>query len=144
MKKMISAILAAVLAFASVGAFAEGVTVTLNGEALGFDTEPIIEEGRVLVPMRAIFEALGFTVEWEGDAGSALALRSDRAIITAVDKARLLILTDELKAVDTDIPTRLVDGTTLVPVRAVSEGAGCSVDWDDETKTVIINEKQLL
>ena len=141
MKKMISAILAAVLAFASVGAFAEGVTVTLNGEALGFDTEPIIEEGRVLVPMRAIFEALGFTVEWEGDASSALALRSDRAIITAVDKARLLILTDELKAVDTDVPTRLVDGTTLVPVRAVSEGAGCSVDWDGETKTVIINEK---
>lgn len=41
------------------------VTVTVNGDAIYFDVEPFIENGRVLVPARAIMEALGAEVSWD-------------------------------------------------------------------------------
>ena len=43
------------------------ITVTVEGSALTFDQSPIILNGRTLVPLRAIAEALNFNVEWDGD-----------------------------------------------------------------------------
>jgi hypothetical protein len=40
--------------------------------------------------------------------------------------------------VEIDVPAMITDDRTFVPVRAVSESFGCDVDWDGETKTVII------
>ncbi len=47
----------------SVPAYAE-ISVTINGDKLSFDVPPVIENGRTLVPVRVIFEALGAEVTY--------------------------------------------------------------------------------
>lgn len=70
MKKIVSIMLMLTmlcLATAVFGAEADvsdKITVTMNGEAMEFDVEPVMENDRVLVPFRAIFEALGCNVTY--------------------------------------------------------------------------------
>lgn len=49
-----------------ISGYAEGIKVTLNGEQIQFDQPPVVINDRTLVPVRAIFEAMGCTVLWDG------------------------------------------------------------------------------
>ncbi|MBQ7794743.1 MAG: hypothetical protein IJ366_09550 [Clostridia bacterium] len=70
MKKIICILLAIVAQLSFLTVFAENenseITVLLNGSVLEFDQKPIIQDGRTLVPMRAIFEAMKCDVKWGG------------------------------------------------------------------------------
>lgn len=145
-KKIIALTVAAmtVLGAASLPAAAddEPVTVIINGEALVIpegDTQPYIEEGRTLVPMRAIFEALGAYINWDGDTKTVVSYDpiSDVSITMQVDSATIFV---GETPVELDVPARLVNDRTVVPVRAVSEGMHSQVDWDENTRTVTITK----
>ncbi len=147
MNKKIIALTAAamtVLGAASLPAAAddEPVTVIINGEALVIpegDTQPYIEEGRTLVPMRAIFEALGAYINWDQDTKTVVSYDpiSDVSITMQVDSATIFV---GETPVELDVPARLVNDRTVVPVRAVSEGMHSQVDWDENTRTVTITK----
>ena len=96
-----------------------------------------MENDRTLVPFRAIFEALGATVEWEP---STQTVTSTRGATTV----KLNIGDDKLykngSAVTIDTPARLVKDYTMVPVRAVVEAFDATVDWNGENRTVTITE----
>lgn len=139
MKKILSVVIFVFVISFSFMAFAEDVTVTLDGEALSFDVEPVIIDGRVMVPMRTIFEALGFSVDWDAEISTVKALRDDRAIVITIDENYLFVITDKLNVTELDVPARLIDSRTLVPVRAVSEGACCEVNWNNDSRMVEIS-----
>ena len=67
-KKILSIILSVIMLCGTVTAFpqtsSDKVTVTMDGQEMEFDVQPVIENGRTLVPMRAIFEALGCAVTY--------------------------------------------------------------------------------
>ncbi len=111
------------------------ITVFLDGEQLTFDVDPVLESGRTLVPMRAIFEALGAKVEWDDVTWTAIATKGDTKIEITIDSNKML---KNGEVVELDVPARLIDSRTLVPVRAVSEGMGANVNWDDVLWQVII------
>ena len=145
-KKIIALTVAAmtVLGAASLPAAAddEPVTVIINGEALVIpegDTQPYIEEGRTLVPMRAIFEALGAYINWDQDTKTVVSYDpiSDVSITMQVDSATIFV---GETPIELDVPARLVNDRTVVPVRAVSEGMHSQVDWDENTRTVTITK----
>ena len=145
-KKIIALTVAAmtVLGAASLPAAAddEPVTVIINGEALVIpegDTQPYIEEGRTLVPMRAIFEALGAYINWDQDTKTVVSYDpiSDVSITMQVDSATIFV---GETPIELDVPARLVNDRTVVPVRAVSEGMHSRVDWDESTRTVTITK----
>lgn len=119
-------------------AFADGempITVVVDGSQIQFDVEPVIEEGRTLVPMRFIFEALGAEVTWQEETRTATATSGERAIVITVDDSNML---KDGETVVLDVPARLIDGRTLVPVRAVSEGMGARVVWNEGTRRIDI------
>lgn len=115
----------------------EVITVLLNGEALTFDQPPIILDGRTLVPLRAIFEKLGASVEWDDAAQTVTAEKDGIKIVLqiGINEMKIGAFTKVL-----DVPAQLVNNRTLVPVRAVSEAFNCSVDWVEETQTVLITK----
>ena len=115
------------------------ITVFLNGTQLVFDVQPTLENGRTLVPMRAIFEALGAEVSWDNETFTAVAVKDNTIIAMTVDD-NILFKNGEVTVLD--VPARLVDGRTLVPVRAVSEGLGADVQWDNENWIVNITTKK--
>jgi len=113
------------------------IKVLVNGTALTFDQPPIIENGRTLVPLRAIFEALGATVEWEQSTQTVTAVRGDTTIILKIGDA---FLTKDGARIALDVPGKLVGGRTLVPARAIAESFGAAVGWDQATRTVTITD----
>lgn len=111
------------------------VTVLMNGDPLRFDQPPIIDNGRVMVPIRAIFEALGYSVTWDQATQTGTASNGTNTIrVTVSDPA----ITYSGGTYHCDVPPKNIAGRILVPIRAISESAGCTVDWHSTTKTVTI------
>lgn len=147
MKKTISLfiILALMLTMITTSAFAaeKGVSVTVNGQKIEFLQAPINDNGTTFVPIRSILEALGQNVTW--DQGSMTATAEDKAIglVTKINTKSTIVETTQNGVERTYVmPTmpKLVNGTTLVPVRAVSEIFTKNVGWDQKTSTVIITD----
>ena len=113
----------------------DNVTVTLNGQAISFDQPPIIVDSRTLVPLRAIFEAMGAEVEWIQASQTVTAAKDDIAISLQIGSNKLY---KNGEVIELDVPAQVVNERTLVPVRAISEAFGAEVDWDNDTRTVII------
>lgn len=144
MKKLISVSLTFVLTFISVlclpvysknSADPQFISVYLNGEWLAFEVPPFIENDRTLVPMRKIFEALGAEVNWEESTQIITAVKGDDTLILQIGSP---ILEKNSKKTVLDVPPKLLNGYTMVPLRAVSEGLNWEVQWLAETQTVLI------
>lgn len=116
----------------------DGIEVVLNGEMLAFDVEPTLLDGRTLVPVRAIFEALGATVHWDDASQTAIAQKDGTEIRITIGEKQML---KNGLIVPLDVGAVLIDGRTLVPVRAIAESFECSVEWLDATQTVKITTK---
>jgi hypothetical protein len=113
------------------------IRVVLNGTPLAFDQPPIILDGRTLVPLRAIFEALGANVQWNSSTQTVTATRGN---ITVTLRIGSDYITRNGEQIRLDVPAGVIGGRTLVPTRAVSESFGAQVDWDRNTRTVTIVE----
>ena len=114
------------------------VSVIVNENTIKFDQPPIIIDGRTLVPVRAVFEALGVNVEWIADTQTVLAQKDGRTVTLKIDSNFMKIGNEEILL---DVPAQIINNRTLVPARAVAEAFECKVDWDGSTSTVIINNK---
>ena len=138
LKAALTAAAAACIAAAGTAAAADDIKVYVNGEQIGFDVPPIIENERTLVPMRAIFEALGAEVSWDGETATVTAKKGDDTESITIGSNILYI---NGKGVELDVPAKIVDERTLVPVRAVAESFNANVEWDGETQSVLITEQ---
>lgn len=113
------------------------VSVTIDGDPLSFDVPPTIVEGRTLVPLRAIFEALGAIVDWEGVTRTITATKGQQTIILTIDSK---VAFKNQQEIDLDVPATIIEGRTLVPTRFIAESLGAVVDWDGKTRTVKITK----
>ncbi len=129
-------VLSLLLLFPCAGSASAAPRVLLDGEPLSFDVPPAIEQGRVLVPMRAIFEALGADLEWDGVTRTVTAARGQTTVVLAIGSRTAF---KDGAPVVLDIPAKIVGGRTLVPLRFVSEALGASVDWGAAAQTVTIS-----
>ena len=130
----------------------DGISVVLNNNPIVFDVQPQIIEGRTMVPMRAIFEALTYEVDWDPRDQSILAYSKATNLVVALKVGSYLMAagdyTDyvnssiETQASYLDTPPQIIDGRTLVPVRAVSEASRCDVSWDGNNRIVSITTPQ--
>ena len=109
--------------------------VNLNGKRLSFDVPPVIENGRTLVPLRAIFEALGATVGWDESTQTVTATKGSIQIMLQVGGQSAY---KNGTPVHIDVPAKVTNNRTMVPLRFVSEALGAAVGWDESTQTVTI------
>ena len=113
------------------------VTVSYNSELVGFDQKPIIENGRTLVPLRAIFEKIGATVEWNGDTQTVTAIKDDVSISLTIDNTTAY---KNGQTITLDVPAKIINGRTLVPVRFVADCFGVDVQWNGDIQRVILTK----
>lgn len=111
------------------------IAVMLDGEFIEFDVQPAMINDRTMVPVRAIFEALGATVDWVEETETVVSKLGETEISLKINDK---ILTKNGEAIELDVPAQLVGTRTLVPVRAISEAYGCYVSWNQWNNTVII------
>jgi len=143
MRRILSLVIALVLTlgfsaptFADANAPGDDVTVTLDGAVLSFDVPPQIVNGRTLVPMRGIFEALGATVNWDGDRQTIVATKDDTTVIMQIGNPIMMV---GERQVALDVPPQIIDDRTMVPARAAADAFDLNVIWDADSRMVIID-----
>ena len=109
--------------------------VKANNQILGFDTAPVTESDRTLVPLRFIFETLGADVDWEAATQTAIVKDDDTAITFSINNT---IATVNGANKTMDVPARLIDDKTLVPLRFLSEELGFDVEWNEDARIATI------
>ena len=114
-----------------------GIGIIVNGTALEFEegAEPKIVDDRTMVPLRAIFEALNVQVNWDGNTKTVTATGRDRQVILTIGQKDITVNGTKTEI---DVPAMIINDRTMVPVRAVAQSLGCTVDWNADTRTVVI------
>lgn len=134
-RALLAATAAVLLAGGGAGAV-EPIQVVVNGTALHFSgTPPMQIKGSTLVPMRDIFEALGATVKFDKASQTVFGQKGATAIILPIGA-----LTATVNGQPHTLPqaAQLINGSTLVPLRFISEALGASVGWNPAVSTVTI------
>lgn len=130
-------VLILILALIGVAGFGESaINVSVNGTSLQMSQPPVIVEGRTLVPLRAIFEALGVTPTWDGNTRTVTAKSGNVEMSLPIGSNTATV---NGKSASLDVPGTIVNGSTMVPARFIAETFGAEVSWDAATRTVKIN-----
>lgn len=114
----------------------QDVKVEVDNKLLDFDVSPFIENGRVLVPVRALCEALGASVAWDGKTGIVTVKKGDTLVRLTIGSKIASITEKGVTEVILEVPAKIVNGRTMVPLRLISEAFGAKVDWDDQFRLV--------
>jgi competence protein ComEC len=117
---------------------ATNISIYLNGTKQTYSNKAIIKNGTTLVPLRGIFESLGATVNWNQTTKTIDAKRGDTTIWLKIGSTTTKV---NGKNVSIAVPAQVVSGSTLVPLRFISEALGATVDWNQTTKTIKITSK---
>ena len=133
---LLTALIMVVNTFMCGGVLAQNeINIVINGVPQQYDTMPVNKNGRVLVPLRGIFESLGADVFWNEHTKTVKANDAENKVRLTIGSNVAQINGNE---VTLDVPPEIIDSRTMVPVRFVSEALDKEVLWDDGTKTVII------
>ncbi|MCL1986831.1 MAG: stalk domain-containing protein [Firmicutes bacterium] len=120
---------------------ASDISVIADGQNVYFtDVYPTIIQDRTLVPVRGVFENMGFTIGWNEATSTATLLRRTNESITNITITTgdaFLTVNDE--RVYPEVPPQIINGRFMLPLRAIAEATGASVDWLEPTRTVLIN-----
>lgn len=116
----------------------EDIQIIIDGEFLESDTPAIVEQGRTLVPLRAIFESLFAEVFWDSAEQKVTATKGSTTITLYIGDT-----TAWINGIQTplDVPPKIVNNRTLVPVRFVSESLGADVWWNGLNRTVVVTSE---
>lgn len=117
---------------------AASVYILCNNQRIMSDQPAVIQDGRTLVPMRAIFEALGAEVNWDEDTQTVEGKKDGKSVSLKISENTMNVDGESKKL---DVPAQIIGGRTVVPVRAISEAFDCSVKWNGLKKDVIIIPK---
>lgn len=113
------------------------IKVYVNDTRINFDVPPIFVKSFTMVPVRAVFEALGAKIEWDNYTKTVTIRRGETEV--RVQPGNRIAMVNNVSYV-MDVPALGLNGRILVPVRFISEAIGAKVDWVNETKTVFIND----
>jgi hypothetical protein len=130
---------AALLTLATPAALAQGsgINVTVDGEVVNFvGQQPLEQAGTVLVPLRGVFEKLGAQVAYDGATKTILAVKGSTSVSLTLG-SNAAVVNGGIRTLTR--PAQAVNGTTLVPLRFVSEALGAGVNWRAASRTVVIS-----
>jgi len=132
---LIGTVAAGLASVAAAQTVAPYVKVMVDGSPIYLDAPPVIVNGRVLVPLRGVFERLGATVIWDPATQTVRAQRGSTGVALSIGASQAAV-NGQPQPLDT--PALLVGGHTMVPLRFISQALGANVGWDAATYTVQI------
>lgn len=112
------------------------IKAMVNNNEVPFDVPPRIINGRVLIPVRSVFEHMGAKVTWEQSTGTITISKNSTIIKLTVGSNMAFAGANQLPL---DVPATIVSGRTMVPIRFIAENLGLNVTWDDVKRIVHLN-----
>ncbi len=113
--------------------FVSDSQIFIAGEELYTDTKPVIKDGRTLVPVRALCEAINADVQWDDRSKTVnISMRNKTVSMKIGDKE--ILVNDTKQSID--VPAIIVSGRTMLPLRTVGEIMGAEVGWKEKEKRI--------
>lgn len=143
MKKtsIFAALIMSLTALFSSAASAADISIVVNGNKIETEAPPIIVEDRTLVPLRAISEALGCDVAWDGNTNGVTLTDGQYLYFTWIGKDTAFKSTGSAleSSCKMDVAPLITNDRTMVPLRAIAELFGAEVDWKAASSTVTVD-----
>lgn len=140
MKKLIAACaVTGMICFSSSALAAEDISIKVKNKLLQTDSAPVIVQGRVLVPLRAISESLGASVEWNQQQKTVIVTKWSKKASLTVGKKTARVensAAGETFDVSLDVTVRSINSRVYVPMRFISEQLGYKVDYKNNTISI--------
>ena len=114
----------------------DSVHIAVDGVRMESGDRPLIESGRVMVPLRAVVEYLGGKINWYPEEQQVVGFRGARGFDLIIGAAKATLSDGTVYGLD--VPAAIFAGRTYVPLRFVSEAMGCKVEWDEAARTARI------
>lgn len=112
-----------------------------NNKVTEIEAVPVIENGRTLVPVRAISEALGAMVSWDEASQTVTLTKNSNTVVMTIGSAAYTV---NGEAKEMEAAPSITNGRTLIPLRAVSEALGKVVYWNGDKQIISVGQKENL
>lgn len=109
--------------------------IIIDGKQLTFDVSPTTINGRLLVPLRTVFEELGATVHWDAANQEITASQAGTNVVLRIGNETAMV---NKETITLEAIPKIVNNRTLIPLRFVSEALGSQVNWDEKNNIVTI------
>jgi len=140
MKKVVPVALAMMMG-ANVMATTNDLEITYNGEVMELIEGPKVINQSVMLPLRALSESLGYVVEWKKSEG-IIEIKDGSDIVTLFIGQKNASING--KETILEVPPQLINGTTYIPLRFVSEAMNIEVEWNSALRKVELEGKYIL
>lgn len=119
------------------GPISQEVNVVINGTKQSLQPPAVLKGGHTLVPLRGVFETIGANVNWDGAKKTVSIAKGDVKISLKIGEKHAVVNGEKVAL---SAPAAIMNSSTMVPLRFVSETIGAKVGWDSNTKTATIAE----
>ncbi len=117
------------------------INILINGEPIQSDVPPILYNSRTLVPVRFVANYLNADISWNQEKYEATIKTQEKEIILKINSSDVII-NGKVEKLPYNVPAKLINDRTMVPLRFVSEALGFDVGWIPETWTGTIDYKK--
>jgi len=116
----------------------EVIDVFIKGDTVDLDVAPIVKNDHTLIPIRAIMDKFGAIISWDEATSTVTITKNDTVIKLVIGSDVAIVNGADVKL---DLPAEVKDNRTLVPIRFIAETLKQKVDYDDASKTIIIDDE---
>ena len=136
-KRFLILVLVVVLAL-SLGASAvyANIALFIDGARQNPTVAPVVQDGVTLVPLRLISETLGADVSWNAGTRQATITTAGYNVVFTIDSQSFTVNGATRSLVS---PARLINNSTMVPIRAFAESIGATVNFNEATNTATVD-----
>ena len=138
MKKIFVCLITIALLFScmAIVCFADDNDVKLfcDGKEVVADVPPQIINDRMMVPLRAVFEALNATVQWDGATSTVTSVRNGITVKLTIGDPHIYV---NGQAKELPVAAQIVNGRTMVPSRAIADAFGVYANWDNTVRASV-------
>ncbi len=106
-----------------------------GNKKIELEAAPVLENGFTMLPIRAVIEALGGTVNWNPEQQKITLSHHGHIVVLRLNESGAFI---DGHMTLLDAPPFIQNERTLVPLRFVLEAFSCTVDWNDQTQEILI------
>lgn len=117
------------------------IRVIIDGKQVVFEVSPQAINGRIMVPMSAIFRELGLTVSWDSVTKTAQGTNADTSIIFTINNNKALVNGQEQIL---DVPAMAINNKTMIPLRFLSENMGYNIVWVQTSNLILMSKSTII
>lgn len=118
----------------------DNIKIFINNSLVNIKEAPIIENNCILVPIKGVLESLGASVDWNQDTNMITIKKNDTTILLTIGQKNVYV---NNQIYTLDVPAKLINSSTYVPIRFISENLGLDIDWNNKDRAIHIKDSKI-